>query len=95
MVLGWSGPSIDLYVFLLAGEEFVRGGELYEPGFGSRLAVPLPYTYPPVLAAISSTAAWMPWSLVGWLWVAANIGLFLCAPIERMGPSSKAPRMTP
>ncbi len=77
MVLGWSGPSIDLYVFLLAGQEFVRGGELYEPGFGSGLAVPLPYTYPPLLAAISSTVAWMPWSLVGWLWAAANIALLL------------------
>jgi alpha-1,2-mannosyltransferase len=92
IVLGWSGPSIDLHVFLLAGREFVRGGDLYEPSFGSGLVISLPYTYPPLLAALSSTVAWMPWSLVGWLWVAANVGALLSCTRRAYGPFVEASR---
>src|SRR5262249_8881211 len=45
-------PPVDLAVYLLAGRMFATGGHLYADGWGSVLAHPLPYTYPPLWAAL-------------------------------------------
>jgi len=50
-------PPVDLDVYLRAGRMFATGGGLYGPNWGAPLAHPLPYTYPPVWAAIVAPIA--------------------------------------
>lgn len=65
---------IDLDVYLAAGRAFIRGEGLYQPGFGQGLARPLPYTYPPFLAALMSLVAWLPRRVVAVAWAVVNVG---------------------
>jgi hypothetical protein len=44
VTVGTTGPMIDIDVYLLAGQGFFHGVDLYRDGFGSTLATPLPYT---------------------------------------------------
>jgi alpha-1,2-mannosyltransferase len=74
---GAIGPKLDIDVYLLAGREFFREGGLYEEGFGTPLHTPLPYTYPPVWAAIVGTVAWLPWRGVAWAWTVLNVTLLV------------------
>ena len=67
-----AAPPLDLAVYLRAGRMFSSGGGLYEPGWGSPLAYPLPYTYPPVLAAAFSALGWLPWRLASVVWTLVN-----------------------
>ena len=71
-------PPVDLAVYLRAGSQFATGGGLYEPGWGSPLDFPLPYTYPPVLAAAFAPVGWIPWRDAATLWTIANVALPPC-----------------
>jgi alpha-1,2-mannosyltransferase len=75
--VGTIGPMIDIDVYLLAGREFFHGGGLYQDGFGSTLPTPLPYTYPPLWAAVVGSVAWLPWRGVAWGWTLLNVALFV------------------
>ncbi len=77
VAVGTTGPMIDIDVYLLAGQGFFHGVDLYRDGFGSTLATPLPYTYPPVWAAVVSTVAWLPWRSVAWGWTLLNVALLV------------------
>ena len=77
ITVGTVGPMIDIDVYLLAGREFFHGGGLYQDGFGSTLATPLPYTYPPLWAAVVGLVAWLPWRGVAWGWTLLNVALFV------------------
>ena len=68
-------PPVDLAVYLRAGSQFATGGGLYEPGWGSPLDFPLPYTYPPVLAAAFAPVGWIPWRDAATLWTIANVAV--------------------
>ena len=70
-------PTADLEVYLLAGRTIARGQDLYRAGFGSSLHTPLPYTYPPSLAAFTAAIAWMPWRPIEWFWTALNIAVLI------------------
>ena len=75
-------PPVDLAVYLRAAKMFATGGGLYDNSWGSALAVPLPYTYPPVWAGVLSPVGWLPWRMVSLAWTALNIALL--AWIERL-----------
>jgi alpha-1,2-mannosyltransferase len=66
-------PPVDLAVYLLAGKMFATGGGLYADGWGSALAHPLPYTYPPLWAAIVVPISWVHWRIASLVWFAANV----------------------
>jgi len=68
-------PPVDLAVYLRAAKMFATGGGLYDNSWGSALAVPLPYTYPPVWAGVLSPVGWLPWRMVSLAWTALNIAL--------------------
>jgi alpha-1,2-mannosyltransferase len=71
------GTMKDLEVYLLAGRRFGDGATLYGPHFGQGLDTPLPYTYPPMWAAVMSIVAWLPWRWVDVAWTALDLAL-LC-----------------
>jgi alpha-1,2-mannosyltransferase len=77
ITVGTLGPMIDIDVYLLAGREFFGGRGLYQDGFGSTLPTPLPYTYPPLWAAVVGMFAWLPWRGVAWGWTLLNVALFV------------------
>lgn len=79
LIVGRSTLPIDLAVYLRAGTMFRTGGGLYEEGWGSLLAVPLPYTYPPAWAAIMAPISWMPPRLLSSAWTALNMVLLVWA----------------
>lgn len=68
-------PPIDLAVFLRASRMFATGGGLYQRGWGAPLSTPLPYTYPPLWAAVVSPAALLPWRVVALGWTVVNIAV--------------------
>ena len=68
-------PPVDLAVYLRAAKMFATGGGLYDNGWGGTLAVPLPYTYPPVWAGLLSPVGWLPWRIASLAWTALNIAL--------------------
>jgi alpha-1,2-mannosyltransferase len=68
---------VDLAVYLRAGQRFVVDGVLYGPHWGAALERPLPYTYPPLWAAMMSPLGWLPWRLVTGAWAALNVWLFV------------------
>src|SRR5438552_6421182 len=68
-------PPVDLAVYLRAARMFATGGGLYDNGWGGALAVPLPYTYPPVWAGLLSPIGWLPWRIVSPAWTALNVAL--------------------
>jgi alpha-1,2-mannosyltransferase len=70
-------PPVDLAVYLRAGQRFLADGVLYAPHWGASLERPLPYTYPPLWAAVMSGAGWLPWRLVAAAWAALNVWLFV------------------
>jgi alpha-1,2-mannosyltransferase len=70
-------PPVDLAVYLRAGQRFFGGGGLYGPSWGASLDHPLPYTYPPLWAAIASVVSWLPWRLVAGAWFLVNAALFV------------------
>jgi alpha-1,2-mannosyltransferase len=70
-------PPVDLAVYLRAGRMFATGGGLYADGWGSVLAHPLPYTYPPLWAAIVAPISWLPWRTASLLWFAVNVAALI------------------
>ena len=68
-------PPGDLAVYQLAGRMFATGGGLYNEGWGTSLASPLPYTYPPLWAAVVVPLAWLPWRVATSFWTLVNLGL--------------------
>ena len=70
-------PPVDLAVYLRAGQRFFGGGGLYGASWGAPLDHPLPYTYPPVWAAVVSAVSWLPWRLVSGAWFLVNAALFV------------------
>jgi alpha-1,2-mannosyltransferase len=66
-------PPVDLAVYLQAGRMFALGGGLYGDGWGSLLAHPLPYTYPPLWAALVAPISWLPWRTASLLWFATSV----------------------
>ena len=70
-------PPVDLAVYLRAGKMFATGGGLYADGWGSVLAHPLPYTYPPLWAAIVAPISWLPWRGASLLWFALNVAALI------------------
>jgi alpha-1,2-mannosyltransferase len=70
-------PPVDLAVYLLAGKMFATGGGLYADGWGSALAHPLPYTYPPLWAAIVVPFSWIHWRVASLAWFAANVAVLV------------------
>jgi alpha-1,2-mannosyltransferase len=71
------GTMKDLDVYLLAGRRFAEGAGLYGEHFGQSLTTPLPYTYPPMWAAVMALVAWLPWSWVSVVWTLLDLAL-LC-----------------
>ncbi len=71
------GTTKDLDVYLLAGRRFADGAGLYGDRFGQTLTTPLPYTYPPMWAAVMALVAWLPWSWVSVAWTLLDLAL-LC-----------------
>ena len=61
VLLSLHGPPVDLAVYQLAGKMFATGRGLYENPWGTTLARPLPYTYPPLWAAFMAPLGWLPW----------------------------------
>ena len=70
-------PPVDLAVYLQAGRMFAIGGGLYGDGWGSLLAHPLPYTYPPLWAALVAPISWLPWRTASLLWFASNVAVLI------------------
>jgi alpha-1,2-mannosyltransferase len=70
-------PPVDLAVYLQAGKTFATGGGLYGDGWGSLLAHPLPYTYPPLWAALVAPVSWVPWRAASLLWFAVNVAVLI------------------
>ncbi|MEP6758145.1 MAG: glycosyltransferase 87 family protein [Actinomycetota bacterium] len=77
IAVGSGGPMKDLNVYLLAGRVFSQGGDLYAGNFGRSLSTPLPYTYPPLWAAVLASVAWLPWSVTSVGWNLLNVALLL------------------
>jgi alpha-1,2-mannosyltransferase len=73
VLLSLHGPPVDLAVYQLAGKMFASGGGLYESPWGTSLAMPLPYTYPPLWAAVMAPAGWVPWRLATLAWALLNV----------------------
>lgn len=67
--MGTDGHSlIDLSVYRAASRAILHGASLYGPSLRSQLGVPLPFTYPPAAAVLTTFLAPLP-NLVGdWLW---------------------------
>jgi alpha-1,2-mannosyltransferase len=70
-------PPVDLAVYLRAGQRFFGGGGLYGPSWGAPLDHPLPYTYPPLWAAVGSAVSWLPWRVVAGAWFLLNVALLV------------------
>jgi alpha-1,2-mannosyltransferase len=70
-------PPVDLAVYLQAGRMFATGGGLYGTGWGSVLAHPLPYTYPPLWAAMVVPFAWLHWRIASLMWLTVNLALLV------------------
>jgi len=71
------GTMKDLEVYLLAGRRFGDGATIYGTHFGQGLDTPLPYTYPPMWAAVMALVAWLPWRSVDVAWTLLDLAL-LC-----------------
>ena len=61
--LRWGEVPRDLAVYREAGRVLSQGGDLYGPGFGRDLKVPLPFTYPPLAGILAVPLGWLP----GWV----------------------------
>jgi len=72
-----AGTMKDIEVYLLAGRRFGDGATLYGQHFGQGLDTPLPYTYPPMWAAVMTLVAWLPWRWVDVAWTVLDLAL-LC-----------------
>jgi alpha-1,2-mannosyltransferase len=72
-----TAPPVDLAVYLRAGRMFASGGGLYGDGWGSVLAHPLPYTYPPLWAAITVPLSWINWRIASLAWLVLNVGMLI------------------
>jgi alpha-1,2-mannosyltransferase len=64
---------LDLRVYQVGGEQWLKDARLYADGFPGPLG--LPFTYPPFAAVLFSAVALLPWGLVIALWTA--VGLLL------------------
>jgi alpha-1,2-mannosyltransferase len=73
------GTMKDLEVYLLAGRRFGDGATLYGERFGQALPTPLPYTYPPMWAAVMALVAWLPWRAVDVAWTLVDLALLVWA----------------
>ncbi len=71
------GTMKDLEVYLLAGRRFGEGATLYGEHFGRALPTPLPYTYPPMWAAVMALVAWLPWRAVDVAWTLVDLALLV------------------
>ena len=71
------GTAKDLEVYLLAAHRFADGASVYGPHFGQALPEPLPYTYPPVLAAGLSLVVWVPRNWAVAVWTALDLALLI------------------
>ena len=87
------GTTKDLNVYVLAGRRFGEGVSLYGVHFGQALDDPLPYTYPPVLAAALSLVAWLPSASITVGWTLLDLALLVWIVhvsyrrlFERLGP---------
>ena len=77
---------IDLRVYLVGGQAWWEGVALYAPGFPAPLAgPPLPFTYPPLAAALFSVLDVVPWTALVALWTAAGIAVltWVCVLVAR------------
>ena len=70
-------PPVDLAVYLQAGRTFVTGGALYADAWGSVLAHPLPYTYPPLWAALVAPLSWLDWRATSLAFIVADVALLV------------------
>jgi alpha-1,2-mannosyltransferase len=70
-------PPVDLAVYLRAGRTFLTGGALYADGWGAALAHPLPYTYPPLWAALVAPLSWLHWRAASIVLLALNLVLLV------------------
>src|SRR5436309_9703102 len=68
-------PPVDLAVYLRAAKMFSAGQGLYGDQWGSALAHPLPYTYPPFWAALMIPFSWLHWRVASLVWFTVNIAL--------------------
>jgi alpha-1,2-mannosyltransferase len=75
VLLSFHGPPVDLAVYQLAGKMFATGRGLYENPWGTTLAAPLPYTYPPLWAAFMAPFGWLPWRLAAVAWAVVNVAV--------------------
>jgi alpha-1,2-mannosyltransferase len=71
------GTTKDLDVYVLAARRFADGATLYGAHFGQTLPDPLPYTYPPFLAAALALIAWLPRSWITVAWTLLDIALLV------------------
>jgi alpha-1,2-mannosyltransferase len=81
--LRWGEVPRDLAVYREAGRVLAQGGDLYGPGFGSHLKVPLPFTYPPLAGILAVPLGWLP----GWPLTLVWAGFSLTALVVLVGLS--------
>ena len=77
LVRSFSTGLLDLRVYLTGGAVWLSGGELYAPSFPGPAG--LPFTYPPLAAAMFGALTWLPFPVVALLWTAGGIALFTAA----------------
>lgn len=77
VVRSFGSGLIDLRVYLTGGAVWLSGGDLYAPSLPGPTG--LPFTYPPLAAALFGALTWLPLPVVALLWTAAGIVLFTAA----------------
>jgi alpha-1,2-mannosyltransferase len=77
VVLVRSGTGlIDLRVYRVGGQAWIEGVRLYAEGFPKPLDGPaLPFTYPPIAAALFSVLAVVPWPVAVIVWTGVGLAL--------------------
>ncbi len=85
--MGPGGRSlIDLSVYRAGGRVILHGASLYGSSLRAQLGVPLPFTYPPVAAVLTTVLAPLP-NLVGdWLWELGGVGVVAACVAVAFGP---------
>ncbi|PZS22277.1 MAG: hypothetical protein DLM54_03250 [Acidimicrobiales bacterium] len=76
--MGTNGHSlIDLSVYRAASRAVLHGASLYGPSLRNQLGVPLPYTYPPAAAVLTTFLAPLPNLLGDWLWELGGVAVLV------------------
>lgn len=92
MLLRSAVGLIDLQVYRVGGEQWLKDGRLYTDGFPG--PSDLPFTYPPFAAVLFSAVASLPWTFAVVLWTSAGLVLFSGVCLVAAWHTSRRPRRT-